>query len=74
LVAPNIILAKATPGAAATSTTLPINVGSVDAGSTANSTLTFPVSAGASGAVVSLKVSGAFTGGKFSDSFKVTLP
>lgn len=66
---------KSTLGAAATSTTLPISVGSIAAGaSSGNVTLTFPSSAGASGTKVALKVSGKFTGGTFALTLKVTLP
>jgi hypothetical protein len=36
--------------------------------------MSFPVSAGASSTIVTLKVTGTFTGGTFSGSLKVTLP
>ena len=72
--APNVTVTKATLGAATTSTSLPVSVGSMAAGSSGNTALTFPASAGASGTVVSLKVSGKFTGGTFSGSLKVKLP
>ncbi|HZT43652.1 MAG TPA: choice-of-anchor tandem repeat GloVer-containing protein [Chthonomonadaceae bacterium] len=72
--ASNTNITKATLGAASTTTTLPASVGSIAAGSTGTASLTFPGSAGTSGQVVTLKVSGAFTGGKFSGSLKVTLP
>ena len=71
--APNVTVTKATLGAA-TSTTLPVTVGSIAAGSSGNASLTFPASAGVSGTVVALKVSGKFPGGTFSGSLKVTLP
>ena len=72
--APNVSLTKATLNAVSTSTTLPVAVGSISAGSSGNASLTFPASAGTSGSVVVLKVSGKFTGGTFSGSLKVTLP
>lgn len=72
--APNLQVTKSTLGAANTSTTLPVSLGSVTAGSAATFTLSFPASAGSSGTSVSLKVSGKFTGGTFSGSLKVMLP
>lgn len=72
--AANVTINQATLGAAATSTPLPVNIGDIAADATGNTTLNFPASAGTSGKVVSLKVSGTFTGGKFSGSLKVTLP
>ncbi|HLK55516.1 MAG TPA: IPT/TIG domain-containing protein, partial [Chthonomonadaceae bacterium] len=72
--APNVTLTKATLNAVKTTTTLPMSVGSIAAGSTGTASLTFPLSSGTSGSVVTLAVSGTFTGGKFSGSLKVTLP
>ncbi len=72
--APNVTIAKATLGSAASSTTLPQSLGSLAAGASANASLNFPASAGSSGQKVTLKVSGKFTGGSFSGSLKVTLP
>lgn len=58
----------------ATSTTLPLNVGNLAAGATsATQTLNFP-NPGTAGTKVPLALSGAFTGGTFSLSTKVTLP
>ncbi|HZT43417.1 MAG TPA: plastocyanin/azurin family copper-binding protein [Chthonomonadaceae bacterium] len=74
LSANNTTIKKATMGAAATSTTLPVSVGSIAAGTSGSTTLTFPGSAGASGTTVALKVSGTFTGGTFMTSLKVKLP
>ncbi|HZT44511.1 MAG TPA: choice-of-anchor tandem repeat GloVer-containing protein [Chthonomonadaceae bacterium] len=74
LSASNVSLTHASLGAAATNTSLPLNLGSIAAGASTTLTLTYPGSAGTSGQVVSLKVSGAFTGGKFSGSLKLTLP
>ena len=72
--APGVTFSSATLGSAKTSTTLPLNVGSVAAGATASAQLTFAASAGGSGSVVTLKVSGTFTGGTFNGSIKATLP
>ncbi len=71
---PNVTITKASLGAANTSTDLPVSLGSIASGATASTMLTLPSSAGASGTVASLKVAGAFTGGKFAGSLKVTLP
>ncbi|HLK57529.1 MAG TPA: hypothetical protein VKU00_13260 [Chthonomonadaceae bacterium] len=72
--AQNITITASTLGTAATSTSLPASVGNIAAGSTGNATLTYPSSAGTSGKRVSLKVSGTFTGGRFSLRTTVTLP
>ena len=72
--ASNVTLTKATLNAAATTTSLPVTVGNMAAGASGNTSVRFPVSAGASGTIVTLKVSGKFTGGAFSSSLKVKLP
>jgi len=72
--ASNTEVTKSTLGTASTTSTLPVSVGSLSAGSTGTAALTFPGSAGAPGQKVTLKVSGKFTGGAFSGSLKVTLP
>lgn len=72
--APNVSVTSSTLGVASTSTALPISVGSIGGGAGGSVPLTYPASAGASGTKVTLKVSGTFTGGKFSGSLKVTLP
>ena len=74
LAAPNVTIKKATLGAAATSTTLPVGVGNMAAGSTHMASLAFPPSAGTSGSVVNLYLSGTFTGGTFAGSLRVALP
>ena len=74
IAAPNVTLKKATLGAAATTTALPANIGSLAAGASGGTSLSFPGSAGASGTVVALKVSGTFSGGTFTGTLKVTLP
>jgi len=74
LSAPNVKITKASLGLASTTSTLPVSVGNIAAGSSGSASLNFPGSTGASGTVVSLKVSGTFTGGKLSGSLKVTLP
>lgn len=72
--ASSVVISSSTLGAAATATPLPYAVGNIAAGAFVNSTLLYPGSAGGSGSVVTLKVSGKFTGGTFSGSLKVTLP
>lgn len=72
--APNVSVTSSTLGVASTGTALPVSVGSIGAAGNAVATLTYPASAGATGAKVTLKVSGTFSGGKFSGSLKVTLP
>ena len=74
LAANNTAIKKSTLGAANTSTTLPLAVGSIAAGATATATLKYSSAAGTSGSVVKLVVSGAFTGGTFSGSLKAMLP
>ena len=74
LTAPTVKITKSSLGAANTSTTLPVTVGNIAAGATATASLTYPSSAGSPGTVVTLKVSGTFTGGTLSGSLKVTLP
>ena len=72
--APSVSITRATLNKVGTTSTLPVSVGSIAAGATGGASLTFPASAGTSGSVVILTVSGTFTGGKFSGSLKVTLP
>ena len=72
--ASNVTLTKATLNAVSTTTSLPVSVGAIAAGSSGSASLTFPASAGTSGSVVTLKVSGKFVGGTFSGSLKVKLP
>jgi hypothetical protein len=72
--ATNVMLTQAMLGAAATSTSLPLNVGSLAPGATAAITLTYPASAGTPESVVTGKASGTFTGGTFSESTQVPLP
>jgi uncharacterized repeat protein (TIGR03803 family) len=72
--ATNVMLTQSTLGAAATSTSLPLSVGSLAPGATASITLTYPASAGTAGSMVIGKASGTFTGGTFSESIQVTLP
>src|SRR5579884_137355 len=71
--ATNVSITKATLNGVS-ATNLPASGGSIAAGSNGAASLAFPGSAGTTGQVVSLKVSGKFTGGMFSGSLKVTLP
>jgi len=72
--APSVTIKKAKLGAAATSSMLPMSVGSIAAGATATAILNFPASAGTPGSVVKLAVSGTFMGGTFAGTLNVTLP
>lgn len=72
--APSAQITKSSLGAAATSTSLPVSLGSLAAGASGSAILTYPASAGTSGSIVLLKVTATFTGGAFSGSLKVTLP
>ena len=72
--ASNVNVTASTLGAAKTKTALPVNLGAIAGGASASVTLTYPGSAGPTGAKVALKVSGLFTGGKFNSSLTVTLP
>ncbi|HZT43586.1 MAG TPA: choice-of-anchor tandem repeat GloVer-containing protein [Chthonomonadaceae bacterium] len=78
LSAANASLTKSTLGPklspVATTTSLPISLGSIAAGATVTVTLTYPGSAGTSGEVAYLKANTRFTGGASGLSFKVTLP
>jgi sugar lactone lactonase YvrE len=70
----NAQIGAATLGAASGSP-LPGNLGTIAAGGgSAQVVLTFPASAGVSGGTVVQKYSGAFTGGTFAGTFRVTLP
>lgn len=71
--AANVLLTTATLAAAAGSP-LPQSLGLVRAGTNAQAVVTFPLSAGAAGASVVARFAGAYTGGTFSSSIRVTLP
>lgn len=74
LTASSVQVTKSTLASTATSSSLPQSLGSISAGQTLATQLTYPGSAGSTGAVTTLKVSGKFTGGTLSGSVKVTLP
>ncbi len=71
--AANVVLSSVKVGAD-TATPLPQNIGAIDAGASVQATVTVPGSVGASGAASSLTISGAYTGGTFSSSARITLP
>ena len=48
--------------------------GNVAGGTAVSASVGLPALAGSSGSVVTVKVSGTFTGGTFNSSLKVTLP
>jgi hypothetical protein len=55
-------------------TPLPQSLGTIAAGASLQTTITFPGSVGAPGAGSSLSLSGSYTGGTFSGSSRITLP
>lgn len=67
-------LSTAVLGSTAASTTLPLNLGDLAAGSSTTAVLSFPASAGASGARLVEKVTGTYDGGTFGGSLRVALP
>ena len=72
--APATQVTNAQVGSMTTTSTLPVVVGDLAAGATASVTLTFPGSAGASGANKKLVLQGTYTGGTFYSSQVLTLP
>lgn len=72
-VAQNVELNAASLGNAGGAPT-PILLGSIAPGASANATVTFPSSAGASGAGVAEKYSGIYTSGSFNASIRAKLP
>jgi hypothetical protein len=71
--APNVQLTAATLGAA-NGSPIPASFGNIAGGGSATMTITFPGSAGSSGAGVVEKLTGTYTGGTFGGSFRATLP
>jgi hypothetical protein len=53
---------------------LPQSLGTIPAGASVQTTVTFPGTVGAVGAASSITVSGTFTGGTFSNTARITLP
>ena len=73
MTAENVRLTAGTLGSA-TGSPLPQSLGSIVPGGSATATLTFPSSAGASGAAVVERYSGTYTGGTFAGSIRAILP
>jgi hypothetical protein len=71
--AKNVVLSAATLGAA-TGSPLPYALGDIQPGSSAAASFFFPSSAGASGAAVVEKYTGAYQGGTFASSIRAVLP
>jgi len=71
--APSVQLTAATLGAAS-GTPLPASFGDIAGGGSASVTITFPASAGSSGAAVVERLTGKYTGGTFGGSSRTTLP
>lgn len=74
LSASNVSIVTSTLGTTATSTSLPLSLGSIAASATTSHALAYPGTAGKRGVKVSLKVAGTFDGGTFSGSLTVILP
>jgi hypothetical protein len=72
-VAQNVALNTATLGSAG-GTPAPQSLGSIAPGGSASTTVTFPSSAGASGAASVERFTGIYTGGSFTASIRATLP
>jgi hypothetical protein len=72
--AQNVALTTAKIGTVSPVTSLPQALGSIPAGGSVQTTLTFPGTVGAAGASSSLSVSGTYTGGSFSNTARITLP
>ncbi len=70
----NVAITSAQLGTVATTTALPLNVGTISAGGSENATLTFPGSAGSSGSTHTLTVDGTYSSGTFHSARSVTLP
>ncbi len=72
--AASVQLTTAKIGATATTTALPQALGTIAGGEIAQVTLSFPGSAGTSGATSTITLSGTYTGSSFSSTARVTLP
>ncbi|HYP06440.1 MAG TPA: hypothetical protein VER03_09380 [Bryobacteraceae bacterium] len=72
--APNVRLTSAQLGSAATITSPLPNLGTMAPGASASAVIRFAASAGAPGGSTVLRVNGAYDGGTFSGSARVTLP
>ena len=72
--AANVQLTTAKIGTTASTTGLPQALGTIAGGEIAQVTLSFPGSAGASGATSTITLSGTYTGSSFSSTARVTLP
>ena len=72
--ASNVQLNTATLGSAVATTALPLNLGTIAAGSSTTVSISFPASAGSPGAASTDKFAGTYAGGSFSSGSRVTLP
>ena len=72
--ASNVQLTTATLGSTAATTALPLNLGTIAAGSSTTISINFPPSAGSPGAASADKFAGSYSGGSFSSSSRLTLP
>jgi YVTN family beta-propeller protein/probable HAF family extracellular repeat protein len=72
--AKNLAITASKLNSASTTTTLPITLGSVSAGSSVNVTLSFPATAGAPSSSGEVTISESYAGGTSGGGFRVTLP
>jgi len=71
--ATNVTLTSVKVGAD-TATLLPLSIGTIPAGSSAQATVSVPASVGASGAASSLTITGTYNAGSFNSSARIMLP
>lgn len=74
LPAENTNITKSALNRVATTSALPVSLGTIAAGSSASDSLTYPSSVGSPGSLVGLRVTAKFTDGSATVSAKVTLP
>jgi uncharacterized repeat protein (TIGR01451 family) len=72
--AANVMLTVAKIGTVTTTMPLPIPLGTIAAGGSAQTTAVFPGSVGAAGAASSLALSGTYSAGTFGSTLRITLP
>jgi len=72
--AQGVSLTRGSIGATNTITTLPIAIGAIGGTSSVQITVRFPASVGVPGALTTLSLGGAYTGGTFNSTARVTLP
>jgi hypothetical protein len=71
--AQNVVLTAAKIGTVS-GTPIPLTIGTIAAGGTVQSTITFPATVGSAGAPATLTVTGTYTGGTISSGGRIVLP